>query len=217
MDTLTLIIGNKTYSSWSLRPWLALKHAGIPFAEIRIPLYQPESTPRLRELSPSGRVPALKAGDLTIWDSLAICEYLAEQFPQHELWPDDVAARAVARSVSAEMHSSFSALREHMTHNCRKSLPGKGRGPGVQEDIDRICAIWRDCRARFGTNGDMLFGRFSIADAMYAPVVNRFVTYGVDVDPVSAAYMQAIQALPALKQWIAEAHAETEVIPRYER
>lgn len=217
MESLTLIIGNKAYSSWSLRPWLAMKHVGIPFAEIRIPLYQPESAPRLRELSPSRRVPALKAGDLTIWDSLAICEYLAEQFPQHKLWPDNVAARAVARSVSAEMHSGFSALREHMTHNCRKSLPGKGRGPGVQEDIDRICEIWRDCRARFGANGDMLFGRFSIADAMYAPVVNRFVTYGVSVDPVSVAYMQAIQALPALQQWIADARTETEVIPRYER
>lgn len=217
MESLTLIIGNKAYSSWSLRPWLAMKHVGIPFAEMRIPLYQPESASRLRELSPSGRVPALKAGELTMWDSLAICEYLAEQFPQHKLWPDSVAARAVARSVSAEMHSGFSALREHMTHNCRKSLPGKGRGPGVQEDIDRIGAIWRDCRARFGANGDMLFGRFSIADAMYAPVVNRFVTYGVSVDPVSAAYMRAIQALPALQQWIADAHNETEVIPHYER
>ncbi len=217
MDTLTLIIGNKTYSSWSLRPWLAMTHVGIPFAEIRIPLFQEDSAQRLGEHSPSGRVPVLKAGDLAIWDSLAICEYLAEQFPQHQLWPGDIAARAVARSVSAEMHSGFSALRENMTHNCRKLYPGQGRGPGVQEDIDRICAIWRDCRARFGADGEFLFGRFSIADAMYAPVVNRFVTYRVDVDPVSAAYMRAIQALPALQQWIADAHAEKEVIARYER
>jgi glutathione S-transferase len=217
MDTLTLIIGNKTYSSWSLRPWLAMKHAGIPFAEMRIPLSQDDSAQRLREHSPSGRVPVLKVGDLDIWDSLAICEYLAEQFPRHKLWPEAVAARAVARSASAEMHSGFAALREHMTHNVRKSLPGKGRGPGVQDDINRVCALWRDCRARFGAGGDMLFGRFSIADAMYAPVVNRFVTYGVEVDPVSAAYMRAIQALPALQQWIADARAETEVIPQFER
>ncbi|MBI3776637.1 MAG: glutathione S-transferase family protein [Gammaproteobacteria bacterium] len=217
MDSFTLVIGNKAYSSWSLRPWLAMKHVGIPFAEIRIPLTQPESEQRVREYSPSGRVPVLKAGGLDIWDSLAICEYPAEQFPQHTLWPGDVAARAVARSVSAEMHAGFSALRENMTHNVRKSLPGKGRAPGVQEDIDRICAIWRDCRARFGTSGEMLFGRFSIADAMYAPVVNRFVTYGVDVDPVSAAYMRTIQALPALQQWIAEARSETEVIQQFER
>lgn len=217
MDSFTLIIANKTYSSWSLRPWLVMKHVGIPFAEMRIPLYAPDSAQHLRELSPSGRVPVLKVGDLTLWDSLAICEYLAEQFPQHQLWPESITARAVARSVSAEMHSGFSALREHMTHNVRKSLPGKGRGPGVQEDIDRICAIWRDCRARFDADGEMLFGRFSIADAMYAPVVNRFVTYGVEVDPVSAAYMGAIQALPALQQWIADARTETEVIPQYER
>lgn len=217
MDSFTLIIANKTYSSWSLRPWLAMKHVGIQFAELRIPLYAPDSEQRLRELSPSGRVPVLKADDLTIWDSLAICEYLAEQFPQHKLWPDDVAARAVARSVSAEMHAGFTALREHMPHNCRKLYPGHGRGPGVQEDIDRICAIWRDCRARFGANGELLFGRFSIADAMYAPVVNRFVTYGVEIDPVSAAYMRAIQALPALQQWIADARAEKEVVAGYEQ
>lgn len=217
METFRLIIGNKAYSSWSLRPWLVLKHVGIPFTEIRIPLLQEDSVQRLSGLSPSGRVPVLKAGGLDIWDSLAICEYLAEQFPQHKLWPSDVAARAVARSISAEMHAGFSALRENMTHNVRKSLPGKGRAPGVQDDIDRICAIWRDCRARFGAEGDFLFGRFGIADAMYAPVVNRFVTYGVEVDPISAAYMRAIRALPALQQWITDAHAETEVIQLFER
>ncbi len=216
MKRLTLIIGNKTYSSWSLRPWLVMKHAGIPFNEVRIPLFQEDSEQRLREYSPSGLVPILQADDLAIWDSLAICEYLAEQFPQHQLWPADAAARAVARSVSAEMHSGFSALRENMTHNCRRRFPGVGRAPGVQENIDRICAIWRDCRARFGAVGDMLFGKFSIADAMFAPVVNRFVTYDVSVDPVSAAYMRAVLALPALQQWIAEAYEEKEVIARYE-
>jgi glutathione S-transferase len=193
-----------------------MKHAGIPFNEVHIPLFQDDSAQRLREYSPSGFVPVLKAGDLTIWDSIAICEYLAEQFPQHHLWPTDAKARAVARSVSAEMHSGFSALRENMTHNCRRRYPGVGRAPGVQENIDRICAIWRDCRARFGAGGEMLFGKFSIADAMYAPVVNRFITYDVSVDPVSAAYMRSILALPALQQWIAEAHEEKEVIARYE-
>ena len=217
MDSLTLVIANKNYSSWSLRPWLLLKQFGIAFDEVRIPLDQPDSAQRLRESSPSGRVPVLRDGSLTVWDSLAICEYLAEKFPQLSLWPASLEARATARSISAEMHSGFATLRENMTMNCRKHLPGKGRAPGVQQDIDRITEIWRDCRTRYGAGGDMLFGKFCIADAMFAPVTFRFVTYAVDTDPVSAAYIKAVQALGPMQDWLAAARAEPEVIAQFER
>ena len=217
MDRLTLVIGNKNYSSWSLRPWLLLKQFGIAFDEVRIPLYQSGSLERTREASPSGRVPVLRDANLTVWDSLAICEYLAEKFPQLSLWPASLEARATARSISAEMHSGFATLRENMTMNCRKHLPGKGRAPGVQDDIDRITEIWRDCRTRYGAGGDMLFGKFCIADAMFAPVTFRFVTYGVDTDPVSAAYIKAVQALAPMQDWLAAARAEQEIIAQFER
>lgn len=216
MSELTLVIGNKNYSSWSLRPWLLLKHAGIPVKEIRIPLYVGDWQAEMLKYSPSGKVPALRDGGLTIWDSLAICEYIAEQFPESLFWPKDKEARAVARSVSAEMHSGFANLRQNMTMNCRKHYPGKGRAPGVQEDIDRITAIWNDCRARFGHSGDFLFGQFSIADAMFAPVTTRFITYDVALDPVSAAYVKAVHALPAMQEWYAAARNEAEVIEQYE-
>lgn len=215
MSELTLIIGNKNYSSWSLRPWLLLTHAGIPFQEIRIPLYSSDWDDILA-YSPSGKVPALRDGSLSLWDSLAICEYLAECFRGHQLWPTDKAARAVARSVSAEMHSGFSNLRQNMNMNCRKFLPGKGWTPAVQEDIDRIQQLWKDCRVRFGQEGPFLFGRFSIADAMYAPVTSRFVTYDVALDAVSSDYVKAVQALPAMQAWNDAARAEKEVIAHYE-
>lgn len=216
MDALTLIIGNKNYSSWSLRPWLVLKQAGIPFHEVRIPLYTPDSRPQLLKYSPSGKVPALIDGDVTVWESLAICEYLAERFPEKHLWPADIKARALARAVSTEMHAGFGALRQHMSMNCRKRLPGKGRTPEVLKDIERIRTIWNDCRARFGKHGDFLFGHFTVADAMYAPVALRFVTYAVEPDPVCTAYVSAITSLPAIQQWLADAKAETEVIPKFE-
>lgn len=215
MSELTLIIGNKNYSSWSLRPWLLLKYAGIPFSEIRIPLYSSEWDNILSH-SPSGKVPALRDGGLTVWDSLAICEYLAESFPGPQLWPSDKDARAVARSVSAEMHSGFAELRKNMTMNCRKSFPDKGRAPGVQEDIDRIQQLWNDCRARFGKEGPFLFGQFSIADTMYAPVATRFTTYAVQMDKVSAAYVRTVLALPAMQEWYTAARDEKEVIEQYE-
>lgn len=216
MPSTTLIIGNKNYSSWSLRPWLLLKQAGIPFTEIRIPLHTPDSKAEILKHSPAGKVPVLHDGDITLWESLAICEYLAEKLPHKNLWPAHPAARAHARVIASEMHAGFAALRQHMSMNCRKRLPGMGRTREVLKDIARVCAIWNDSRARFGDGGDFLFGRFSIADAMFAPVVLRFVTYAVDLDPVPAAYVQAITALPALQQWLAEAAAETEVIPQYE-
>lgn len=213
---LTLVIGNKNYSSWSLRPWLVLKQAGIPFQEVFISLYTEASRAEIRKYSPSGKVPALIDGDITVWESLAVCEYLAGKFPEKQLWPADPAARAVARAAATEMHAGFSALRQHMSMNCRQHLPGKGRTPEVLKDIARITALWNDCRARFGKDGGFLFGKFSIADAMYAPVALRFVTYAVELDPVSAAYVQTITSLPAIQQWVADARAETEVIPQFE-
>ncbi len=217
MNKPVLVIGNKNYSSWSLRPWLLLRQAGIDFDEIRINLGAQDLRAQVLHYSPSGRVPVLVDGAVTVWDSLAIGEYLAECHPQLQLWPSDVEARAVARSVSAEMHSGFAALRENMTLNCRKFLPDKGRAPGVAEDIARITAIWTDCRQRFGQDGEFLFGRFSIADAMYAPVALRFRTYAVELDPVSAAYVLTLLQLPAMRDWVAQANMETEVLAAFER
>lgn len=216
MDPLTLILGNKNYSSWSLRPWLALKQAGIPFAEVRIALYTPESKQQILTWSPSGKVPALRDGDLVIWDSLAICEYLAERHPDAGLWPARRASRAVARAVCAEMHAGFAELRSRMSMNLRRALPGKGMAPGVQQDIARITRIWEDCRGRYGGGGDLLFGTFTVADAFYAPVALRFQTYGVALGPVAQAYSDALLALPAVQQWVAQARAEQEVIPEFE-
>ncbi|HEY9146763.1 MAG TPA: glutathione S-transferase family protein [Thiobacillus sp.] len=217
MSSLTLIIGNKNYSSWSLRPWLLLRQAGIPFEEVRIPLYAPGSTEALATWSPSGKVPALHDGGLRVWDSLAICEYLNERFPDKQLWPADAAARAVARSVSAEMHAGFAALRQHMSMNIRARRPGQGRAPECLADVERILAIWTDCRARFGAGGDFLFGRFGIADAMYAPVALRFQTYGVALEGAARDYAKAVLALPALQEWVAAGVAETERIEMFER
>ena len=213
MNDLTLIIGNKNYSSWSLRPWLLLKQAAIPFKEVRLAFGSDD----LSKHSPSGLVPALKHGSLTIWDSLAIAEYVAERFPEKGLWPDGVEARAIARSVSAEMHSGFINLRTHMNMNCRGHFPGKGMTPEVAKDIQRIQQIWQDCRSRSGKNGDFLFGKFSIADAMYAPVTFRFVTYEVPLSAVAQAYLHTMQTLPAMQEWLAAAKVETEVIEQYEQ
>jgi glutathione S-transferase len=194
-----------------------LRQAGIPFEEVRIPLWQPGSAAQLATWSPSGKVPALHDGDIRMWDSLAICEYLHERFPDKQLWPADVAARAVARSVSAEMHAGFDALRQNMVMNIRARYPGKGRTPECLADIERIVAIWTDCRARFGSGGDFLFGRFGIADAMFAPVVLRFQTYGVALEGAARAYADAVLALPALQAWVADAMAETERIEKFDR
>lgn len=211
--SLTLTIGNKNYSSWSLRPWIAMTHFGLTFEEWRIPLYEPDTRDRILQRSPSGRIPALTDGDLTLWDSLAILEYLAERFPG-AWWPTDLAQRALARSVSAEMHSGFMALRQHMPMNCRSRYPGKGRSPEVLKDIERITEIWRSCLSQSG--GSFLFGDFSIADAMYAPVVSRFITYGVELDRLCQAYADAIWSLPAMQAWVEAAIAESEVLEVYE-
>lgn len=208
---LTLVIGNKNYSSWSLRPWLAITHAGIEFQELRIPLNQPSTSEQLRQYSPSMKVPVLIDGDLTIWESLAICEYVAEQEPS-KFYPTDRTARAIARAVSAEMHAGFAPLRQTMPMDCRSFRPMEAIPEAVQNDIARITEIWTTCRQQYGSSGDFLFGEFSIADAMYAPVVSRFRTYGVSLDPLCQNYADAIWNLPAMQQWLEAAIAEPEVI-----
>ena len=216
MQKLTLVIGNKNYSSWSLRPWLLLKQFEIPFDEIRIPLYRADSTQALQKYSPSGLVPALIHGDITVWDSLAICEYVQELHPSLAMWPRDQTTRAIARSAAAEMHAGFTAVRSHMPMNCKKSFPGKGLNQDTAAEIGRITRLWRDCRHQYGKAGTMLFGDFSIADAMFAPVALRFTTYQVALDEVCQAYVSALLALPAIQAWIAEAKQETEALPDFE-
>ena len=202
---MVLVIGNKNYSSWSLRPWLAMKQLGIAFDEVRIPLYGPGAKDRILKHSPAGKVPILQDGKTVVWDSLAILEYLAEKHPR--LWPSDSAQRARARAVSAEMHSGFPNVRNHMSMNVRKRYPGKGRTPEVMAEIERIKAIWSEAR------GPFLFGDFTAADAMYAPVVLRFRTYDVSVNKP---YMDAMLALPAMKEWIEAAEREAESIPEFD-
>ncbi len=215
MAKMKIILGNKNYSSWSLRPWLVLKHIGLPFEELVVPLDQPSTCQDIARYSPSGRVPVLIDGEVTVWDSLAICEYLYELFPDRKLWPQDPRARAAARSVSAEMHSGFQSLRQEFPMKFRESI-SKAISPEVKQDIDRICALWTDCRRQFGATEPFLFGAFSIADAMYAPVVSRFKTYGVALDGVPAGYAEAVWSLPSVQEWLAAARAEPYQMARYE-
>ncbi|MDR3515934.1 MAG: glutathione S-transferase family protein [Azospirillaceae bacterium] len=207
-NDLTLVIGNKAYSSWSLRPWLALMQAGATFQEILIPLDQPDTATAIRHHSPTGRVPLLRHGAITVWESLAICEYVAELFPAAGLWPEDAAPRALARALACEMHAGFAALRHDMPMNLKHRFPGQGRTPATLADIARITTCWLEARARFGGDGPFLFGRFSIADAMFAPVCTRFMTYAVDLPAAAQAYVDAILALPALQAWMRAADAE---------
>jgi glutathione S-transferase len=214
---LTLVIANKNYSSWSLRAWLMLKQVGVPFEEVVIPLRMPETRAAIMRYSPSGKAPCLIDGDVTVWESLAIGEYLAERFPAANLWPTDPRARALARAIANEMHGGFIPLRRSMPMNIRTNMPGWGMGSGVQDDINRIEAIWRDTRSRFGADGDMLFGHFTIADAMFAPVASRFHSYGVVLGGTASAYADALLAWPAMREWIAAAHAESWMIPDFEK
>ena len=209
----TLVIGDKNFSSWSLRPWFAMQHCRIPFAEERIRLRQPESKAAILRHSPSGKVPALHVDGLVICDSLAILEFIAEWHPEHGLWPRDQEARALARSVSAEIHSGFVTLRNEMSMDLLARLPTPPIGEALESDITRIVAIWRDCRLRHGRAGPFLFGAFSNADAMFAPVATRFRTFGVDLarfgdDGHAAEYARAILALPEMAEWTAGAEAE---------
>lgn len=202
---LRLVIGDKRKSSWSMRVWVAMKAFDIPFEEIPIQLDQANTTDRITAFSQSGRVPILLDGERTIWDSLAICEYLAEREP--DMWPMDAAARAHARSICAEMHSGFAALRSAMSFCLGEDLAGQGRTPAAQADIARISEIWEECLHRYGAHG-FLFGEFSIADAYFAPVVLRFVTYGVSLAPALQAYVNRVASHPAVAQWISEALME---------
>jgi len=218
MPRLVLVIGNKNYSSWSLRPWLALRVAGLDFEELRIGLYQPDSREQILRHSPAGKVPILHDGDVTVWDSLAICEYAAELAPGAGLWPGDRAARAFARSISAEMHAGFAALRNALPMNLRISGArlAKRPSPEAQADIARITAIFEECRARHGAGGEFLFGRFTIADAMFAPVATRFRSYSVPLPPRSQSYADALCSLAPMREWIAAAVAEAERFPETE-
>ena len=210
---LLLLIGNKNYSSWSLRPWIAMKVAGIAFAEQVISLDAPDFKQRVHAISAAGKVPALADGETQVWESLAILEYLAEKFPQAGLWPAEPNARAHARSIAAEMHAGFTPLRRHYPMNVRR--PVKRRAPTVEvvDHINRIDAMWSDCRTRFGRGGPFLFGSFGAADAMYAPVVSRFHTYEVEVSAAAQAYMEAVMGLPAWAEWCADAAQEPWVLP----
>ena len=211
-DDYTLVIGDKNISSWSLRPWLALKQCGIPFAEECIRLRQPDSKAEILRHSPSGKVPALKTRTGVVWDSLAILDYLAERHPEQQLWPSDEEARAAARSISAEMHSGFTTLRNDMPMDLLGRLASPPLSAALEADIARIAAIWRDTRARFGQGGPFLFGAFTCADAMYAPVATRFRTYGVDLgrfgDDDGRRLRSNVAGVPAMAEWTEGAIAE---------
>jgi glutathione S-transferase len=213
---LTLVIGNKNYSSWSLRPWIAMKVAGIAFDEIVIPLYEPGSRERILQHSPAGKVPVLIDGEVRVWESLAILDYLAEAFPGAGLWPADRAARGYARAIAAEMHAGFVPLRRHCPMNMWRPVRVRELPPDVVDNVRRIDALWTECRDRFGTTDPFLFGAFGAADAMYAPVVARLHTYGVEVGPAARAYMDAVMGLPAWGQWRAAALQEPWVMAQNE-
>lgn len=214
---LKLVIGNKNYSSWSMRPWLALRANGIAFEEIFIPLYTGEADKqRILEFTHSGKVPALIDGDVTIWDSLSIIEYVAERFPKARLWPEDRASRARARSISAEMHSGFMALRNECGMNLHRPIRPIALSADARANVARIQQIWIECRERYGKLGPFLFGQFGAADAMFAPVVHRFRTYAIPVAAEAQTYMETMLALPAFQEWTRAGLAETLVIERLE-
>lgn len=215
--SLALVIGNKAYSSWSLRPWIALKHFAIPFEEILIQLHTPGTRAAVLAQGSPGTVPILKDGDITVWESLAILDYLDETAGAGRFWPKERAARGFARSIAAEMHSGFSALREHCPMNVRRRLEPYALTPAAQANVDRIVAVWTEARQRFGAGGPFLFGAFSAADAMYAPVVMRLHFYVVPVPPVVRSYMDAILAMPTMQEWFASAQKEPWTIAPSER
>ena len=216
--TPTLVIGNYNYSTWSLRPWLLLAESGIEFNVERIPLDLPDTRQQIMAASPAGRVPVLKLGEETIWDSLAIAETIAERWPEKRLWPDDAADRAQARAVSAEMHSGFATLRNEMPMNCRAMGRHVKMSEALACDIERIRDIFAECADRNGGNdGGWLFGRFSVADAMFAPVVLRFRTYGVELPERASRYPERLLKSEAMQRWLLAAESETEVIEQEEK
>lgn len=212
---LKLVIGNKNYSSWSMRPWLALRANNIPFEETFIPLYTGAADKqRILDVSPAGKVPVLVDGEVTVWDSLAIIEYLAEKFPEKKFWPDDRAARARARAISAEMHSGFAALRNECGMNLHRPVGAVALSDEARANIARVQEIWTECLKRHG--GPFLFGSFGGADAMYAPVVHRFRTYAIEVGKEARGYVETMQALPAFQEWTRDGLAETIIIEKFE-
>lgn len=215
MADLTLVIGNKNYSSWSLRAWLFLKQVGVPFQEVRVPLCTDKTRSQLATYSPSGLVPVLITDEGTIWDSLAICEYGAETHQQG--WPQPPAIRAQARAVAAEMHSGFMALRSEMPMNCRVRRTGVEPSKACQANIERILSVWQSCRQTYGKGGPWLFGEFSVADAMYAPVASRFITYGVSLPQFAQDYIHTIFENPHMQEWLQAGETESEMIQASER
>jgi glutathione S-transferase len=213
---LKLVLANKAYSSWSLRPWILLAHFKIPFEEVVIPLDQPDTRERILRYAPNGKCPSLHDGAIAVWESLAIVEYVAEKFPEKAIWPRGKAARAHARALSSEMHAGFQALRQHCPTNFRRPVRKLALTEAVAADVARIEAAWAQARQTFGAAGPFLFGRFSAADAMFAPVVNRLHVYDVAVGKTSRDYMDAIMALPAWKAWIKDAEAEQWRLEKYE-
>lgn len=212
MPELTLVIGNKNYSSWSLRPWIFMKHHQFEFEEKRVALYTETSDQELAEYHSDCKVPVLKDGDELIWDSLSILEYVSERYLAGRGWPEDDHARALARSVSAEMHSSFSHVRKELPMNCRKQFETVALSHEGEQEVERISWLWNTCRTRYGDSGEWLFGSFSIADAMFAPVALRFYGYSIPLSSVGRNYVKSIINHPAIIEWIAASKAETEVI-----
>ena len=215
-DTIHLAIGNKLYSSWSLRPWILMRALSIPFSETVIAMYKPDTKARMLAFGPTGKVPVLTDGDMVIWESLAIIEHLAERFPAAGVWPADPAARAHARSACSEMHAGFTGLRSACPMNLTKRFRPKDRGEACAADVARSEALWAEARTRFSAGGPFLYGAFSAADAMYAPVVTRLDTYRIDVTPLTRAYMDAVLGHPAFRDWLADAHREPWALPHYE-
>lgn len=213
---LKLVIANKAYSSWSLRPWILLAHFRIPFEDVVIPLDQPDTRENILRYAPNGKCPSLHDGRIAVWESLAIIDYVAEAFPEKAIWPRGKAARAHARALAAEMHAGFSALRQACPTNFRREPKAIAIGDDVRADVARIEEAWAHARETFGKAGPFLFGRFSAADAMFAPVANRFHAYDIPVAKATRAYIEAVMALPAWKQWIAGAKSEPWRIERYE-
>jgi len=213
---LKLILANKAYSSWSLRPWILLAQLKIPFEEVVIPMDQPETRATMLKYAPTGKCPSLQDGKIAVWESLAIIEYIAEAFPEKHVWPKGKAARGHARALSSEMHAGFGALRQACPTNFRRPVRAIALSDEARADVARIEAAWANARAMFGKGGAFLFGRFSAADAMFAPVVNRFYTYDAPVSRPTRDYMNAMMDLPSWKAWIAGAHAEPWKIERYD-
>jgi glutathione S-transferase len=218
MADYKLFLGNKNYSSWSLRAWLVMKQCGVPFDEEVVPLREADTHTSIVRHSPSGKLPALAVGDLVIWESIAIAEYLAERFPDAKLWPAERTARAAARACTAEMHTGFVELRKAVPLNCRHPVKLKSVTDAVQADIDRLTQIWVECRGRYaaGADGALLFGAFTIADAMFAPEALRLAGAGVSLPPGAQGYVEAVLALPAIAEWRDEAAAEPWLIPEFE-